>query len=67
MDFSYNAKTQDYLARIRAFLEEHVAPIEDQVYRELAELNPTGDWKSWKVHPAIEPLKEKAKDPRRVN
>ncbi|MBF7072129.1 acyl-CoA dehydrogenase family protein [Glaciecola sp. MH2013] len=61
MDFSHNEKTKDYLGRIRSFLLQHVAPIEDQVYAELAELNPTGDWKSWKVHPAIEPLKEKAK------
>jgi alkylation response protein AidB-like acyl-CoA dehydrogenase len=61
MDFSHNEKTKDYLARIRSFLLEHVAPVEDQIYRELAELNPTGDWKSWQVHPLIEPLKEKAK------
>ena len=60
MDFSHNEKTKDYLARIRSFLLEHVAPVEDQIYRELAELNPTGDWKSWQVHPLIEPLKEKA-------
>jgi alkylation response protein AidB-like acyl-CoA dehydrogenase len=61
MDFSHNEKTKDYLAKIRSFLLEHVAPVEDQIYRELAELNPTGDWKSWQVHPLIEPLKEKAK------
>jgi acyl-CoA dehydrogenase len=61
MDFSHNAKTQDYITRIRDFLDTHVAPIEQQVYEELAALNPTGDWTKWKVHPAIEPLKEKAK------
>lgn len=62
MDFSYNKKTQDYLARIKRFMAEHVEPIEDKVYSELHALNPTGDWKSWKVHPAIEPLKKKAQE-----
>jgi hypothetical protein len=62
MDFSYNSKTQDYLARIKSFIAEHIAPIEDKVYRELHELNPSGDWQNWQVHPAIEPLKQKARD-----
>lgn len=62
MDFSHNAKTQDYLARIKQFLADNIQPIETQVYQELHELNPTGDWKQWKCHPAIEPLKKKAKE-----
>lgn len=61
MDFSHNAKTQDYIARIRDFLDTHVAPIEQKIYEETAELNPTSDWTQWQAHPAIEPLKEKAK------
>ncbi|WP_371195056.1 acyl-CoA dehydrogenase family protein [Glaciecola sp. SC05] len=62
MDFSYNTKTQDYLTRIKAFMAEHVEPIEDKVYQEIHELNPTGDHKAWKVHPAMEGLKQKARD-----
>ena len=62
MDFSHNAKTQDYLARIKQFIADNIQPIETQVYQELHELNPTGDWKQWKCHPAIEPLKKKAKE-----
>ncbi|MFC4700174.1 acyl-CoA dehydrogenase family protein [Glaciecola siphonariae] len=62
MDFSYNPKTQDYLARIKAFMAEYVEPIEDKVYSELHELNPDGNWQNWQVHPAMEPLKQKAKD-----
>jgi alkylation response protein AidB-like acyl-CoA dehydrogenase len=61
MDFSHNAKTQEYLARIKAFIADNIEPIETQVYQELHELNPTGDWTQWKCHPAIEPLKAKAK------
>nr|WP_136251762.1 acyl-CoA dehydrogenase family protein [Ningiella ruwaisensis] len=62
MDFAYNQTTQDYLARLKAFMKEHVEPIESQVYSETEELNPSGDWQNWQVHPAIEPLKQKAKD-----
>lgn len=61
MQFKHNQKTEDYLAQIKQFMNEHVYPIEQQVYREINELNPTGDWKTWQVHPAIEPLKERAK------
>ena len=62
MDFSHNAKTQDYLTRLQAFMQEHIEPIEEQVYAEMHELNPTGDWTQWKMHPVMEPLKQKAKD-----
>jgi len=62
VDFSYNAKTKDYLARLKAFIEQHIQPIEKQVYAELHDLNPNADWKSWQCHPAIEPLKQKAKE-----
>lgn len=62
MDFSYNQKTQDYLAKIKRFMAEHVEPIEDKVYSETHDLNPGGDWTNWQVHPAIEPLKQKARE-----
>ncbi|TDF37262.1 acyl-CoA dehydrogenase [Alteromonadaceae bacterium M269] len=62
MDFSHNAKTQDYLARLKAFMAEHIEPVEEQVYAEMHELNPTGDWTQWKMHPIMEPLKQKAKE-----
>ena len=62
MDFSHNAKTKDYLTRLQAFMQEHIEPIEEQVYAEMHELNPTGDWTQWKMHPVMEPLKQKAKD-----
>jgi acyl-CoA dehydrogenase len=62
MHFEHNKKTQDYLARVKAFMDEHVYPIEQQVYTETHELNPTGDWTKWQCHPAIEPLKKKAQE-----
>jgi alkylation response protein AidB-like acyl-CoA dehydrogenase len=62
MHFEHNEKTQDYLARVKAFMDENVYPIEQQVYAETHELNPTGDWTKWQCHPAIEPLKKKAQE-----
>ncbi len=62
MDFSHNAKTLDYLTRLKAFMKEHIEPVEEQVYAEMHELNPTSDWTQWQMHPIIEPLKQKAKD-----
>jgi alkylation response protein AidB-like acyl-CoA dehydrogenase len=62
MDFSHNAKTQDYLTRLKDFMKEHIEPIEEQVYAEMHKLNPTGDWTQWKMHPMMESLKQKAKE-----
>jgi alkylation response protein AidB-like acyl-CoA dehydrogenase len=61
MNFEHNAKTQDYLARIQAFMANHVEPVEADIYKEMHEMNPTGEWRSWKVHPLIERLKKKAR------
>ncbi|MFT6897579.1 MAG: acyl-CoA dehydrogenase [Paraglaciecola sp.] len=60
MDFAHSEKTQTYITRVKAFMDEHVYPVEDKIYQETLELNPAGDWKSWQVHPLIEPLKTKA-------
>ncbi|GAA0855991.1 acyl-CoA dehydrogenase family protein [Aliiglaciecola litoralis] len=62
MHFEHSQKAQDYLARVKAFMNEHIYPIENSVYAELHELNPTGDWRKWKLHPQIEALKQEAKD-----
>lgn len=62
MHFAHSEKTLDYIARVKAFMDEHVYPIEDQVYEETDQLNPTGDWTKWQSHPAIETLKQKAKE-----
>lgn len=62
MDFQPSAKGLEYLNKLKAFMNEHVYPVENQIWAELEELNPTGDWKSWKVHPKIEELKSLAKE-----
>ncbi|MBU6122821.1 acyl-CoA dehydrogenase family protein [Hymenobacter siberiensis] len=61
MDFALSPKTQDYLARVQAFMAEHIAPIEEQYHHDNLAANPGPDWQSWRVLPVIEELKTKAK------
>jgi acyl-CoA dehydrogenase len=61
MDFSYSPRTADYLERIRAFMREHIVPIEQRYWEEVAEANPDGDWRRWTINPRVEELKERAR------
>ncbi|GAA6139278.1 acyl-CoA dehydrogenase family protein [Arenicella sp. 4NH20-0111] len=62
MHFEHSSKTQDYVARIKSFMSEHVEPVEAQIYSEMHELNPGGDWENWKLHPMLEKLKVMARE-----
>ena len=55
MDFDYSPRTLDMLARVGAFMDEHVYPNEARYNMELA----SGE--RWKVLPLIEELKPKAR------
>jgi alkylation response protein AidB-like acyl-CoA dehydrogenase len=55
MDFSYSAKTQHLLPRVRAFMDSHVYPNEERYY---GELEKCGVWETPKV---VEELKPAAK------
>lgn len=62
MNFEYSPKTKDYLKRIKEFISIHVEPVEQKIYQELEEMNPSGDWAAWKTHPLIETFKKMAQD-----
>jgi acyl-CoA dehydrogenase len=62
MHFDHSEKTQGYIKRVKAFMDEHVYPVEEQIYAQTHALNPGGDWKNWQAHPLIEPLKKKAQE-----
>lgn len=62
MDFSHSAKTQEYLTRVNAFIAEHIAPIEAEVYEFSHALNSHGDWHNWQLHPQVEALKKQARE-----
>jgi len=55
MDFAYSKKTLDLIARVSAFMDEHIYPNEKRHARELAE----GD--RWAPIPLVEELKQKAR------
>ncbi len=61
MDFTPSPKTQDYLARVQAFMAEHIVPIEAQYHHENLAANPGPEWQTWQVLPIVEELKAKAK------
>jgi alkylation response protein AidB-like acyl-CoA dehydrogenase len=47
--------------RVRAFLREHILPVEARYRREVRAMNPDGDWRRWRVHPLVEELKDRAR------
>ncbi|MGY6662743.1 MAG: acyl-CoA dehydrogenase family protein [Glycocaulis sp.] len=57
MNFEYSARCKDYLARVRAFMDEHVYPNEKTYHDQLAGFGTN----RWQVLPIIEELKAKAK------
>lgn len=62
MDFTPSPRAQDYLARIRGFMHEHVLPVEESYFRDLLARNHAGDWTLWRTSPLVEELKAKARD-----
>ena len=62
MDFTPSQRARDTAERVRSFIASEIAPVEDRILREIREKHHGGEWKRWKVHPAIETLKAKARD-----
>jgi acyl-CoA dehydrogenase len=56
MNFDYSEKTRDLIAKVEAFMDEHIYPVEDERH-EFVEA-PEHLWQEW---PGLEPLKAKAK------
>jgi len=61
MDFNHSPKAQEYLERMKAFIEREIMPIEEQYHRDNMALNPDGNWRDWQTLPIIDELKAKAK------
>lgn len=61
MHFELSERGQDYLARVKAFMREHIEPIEAEFWRDVQTLNPDGNWRNWQHPPILETLKAKAK------
>jgi acyl-CoA dehydrogenase len=62
MDFLPSPKSVEYVERVRRFMREHIAPVEQRYWRELRAMNPDGDWRTWRIHPLVEELKARARE-----
>jgi len=61
MDFTQSERSRDITARVRAFIREHIAPVEETHLRQLHAKGHGGDWTQWQPSPLVEALKEKAR------
>ncbi len=61
MNFEHSQATRELLAQLKAFMAEHVMPLEEHLRSENHRLNTTGEWKTWRVLPEINDLKQKAR------
>ena len=57
MDFGYNDKSRQLLEQVKAFMHEHIYPIEDEIYEFVHDPK-----NLWVPPPQIEVLKKKARD-----
>lgn len=62
MNFEHSDVCQDYLSRVKAFMQKKILSIEGQLMHENHLMNGHGDWRKWQVHPKIEELKSLAKE-----
>ncbi|WP_410210434.1 acyl-CoA dehydrogenase family protein [Aquirhabdus sp.] len=62
MQFELNNRGQDILKRVKAFIRDHIEPVEPAFWAEVRATNPSGDWQHWKVPTILEDLKNKAKE-----
>ena len=57
MNFDYPPQTLAFMARLEAFMDEHIYPNEAQYFRQSMELGP---WKAWPVVQELKPLAREA-------
>ncbi len=58
MDFGHSPRAQDYIARVKAFMREHIIPAESAYH---AALTGSSDWRQWRQPALMEELKAKAR------
>ena len=62
MDFTASPRAVDYATRVRRFMDTHIAPIEHKLLTDLLAQNHGADWKTWRVLPEVEALKQRARE-----
>ena len=61
MDFEPSARAADYLARVRAFMRDEIAPVEPAFWAGIRQANHGADWQRWTVPETLDELKRKAR------
>ncbi|HEX4872178.1 MAG TPA: acyl-CoA dehydrogenase family protein [Nevskiaceae bacterium] len=61
MHFEPSARAQDYLQRVRAFMKQHIEPVEQAHWREILDRHNGGDWRRWTIPERVEQLKARAR------
>ena len=61
MHFEMSPKAQDYLTRVKAFMAEHITPLETAYWQRIEHQNWGGDWTKWRIPPELDELRAKAK------
>ena len=61
MDFEPSPKAKDIIKRVKAFMRQHILPIEQQHWEGILAARKGGEWKEWTIPPLVEELKAKAK------
>ncbi|MDE0853181.1 MAG: acyl-CoA dehydrogenase family protein [Nevskia sp.] len=61
MDFEPSPKAKDYIKRVKAFMRQHILPVEQQHWDGILAARHGGEWKEWTIPPLVEELKAKAR------
>ncbi|MDB5975388.1 MAG: Isovaleryl-CoA dehydrogenase [Nevskia sp.] len=61
MNFEPSPKAKDIIKRVKAFMRQHILPVEQQHWESLLAARKGGEWKEWTIPPLVEELKAKAK------
>ena len=61
MDFEPSPKAKDIIKRVKAFMRQHILPVEQQHWDGILAARKGGEWKEWTIPPLVEELKAKAK------
>ena len=62
MTLPTTSRGQDYLARVQAFIQNEIDPVEAGFWAEVRSTCPGGDWRQWRNPPLLEELKRKARE-----
>jgi len=61
MNFEQSEASRSYQKKVKAFIKEHIAPVEAKHWAEIHEQRHGGDWRAWQIPPRVEALKALAK------